>query len=220
MASDTFYFQRMLTDGKRGGASTNIKVVAATGIIIPTQIRAGQSREATIGYRAVPRSSNGVLAPIAMTTLQSLETGQDATNEIYTLGPVSVNGTALPGVDDMTLDFGINLEIIHADGGIYPIFTGIPTAMPFFIIKTYDLDTFASWDIDGVVQGASDSTIILQNQVEGGVRGSSPITFSVAAGMAHFENITGAHGQRIGGSVRVTPTWDGSTDIIAITGTS
>jgi len=218
MSSDTFYFQRMLAGGKRGGASTNIKVVAVAGIIIPTQIRAAQSREATIGYRAVPVSSNGILAPITMTTLQSLETGQDAANEIYTLGPVTVNGTALPGVDDMTLDFGINLEIIFADGGIYPTFVGIMNRAPFFTVKTFDLDALASWDIDGIVQGATDSTIILQNQVEGGVRGAAPITFSVNAGMAHFENITGAHGQRIGGSARVTPTWDGTADIIAITG--
>lgn len=218
LANDTFYFQRMLADGIRGGASTNIKVVAAVGIIIPTQIKAPQSKEATIGYRAVPRSSNGVLSPLAMTTLQSLETGQDAANEIYTLGPVTVNGTALPGVDDVTLDFGITLEIIFADGGIYPTFVGIQSRAPFFTVKTYDLDTLASWDIDGVVQGATDSTIILQNQVEGGVRGAAPITFSVSAGMAHFENITGAHGQRIGGSVRVTPTSDGTADIIAIAG--
>ena len=218
LSNGTFYFQRMLADGKRAGASLNIKVVAASGIIIPTQIRAAQSREATIGYRAVPRSSNGVLSPIAFTTLQSLESGQDQANEIYTLGPVTVNGTALPGVDDVTLDFGINLEIIIADGGIYPTFVGIMSRAPFFTVRTFDLDTLASWDIDGVAQGETDSTIVLQSQVEGGVRGSSPITFTIDAGMAHFENINGAHGQRIGGSVRITPTSDGTNDIIAITG--
>lgn len=220
LANDTFYFQRLLADGKRGGASLNIKVVAASGIIVPTQLRAAQSGEALLGYRAVPRSSNGVLSPLAFTTLQSLETGQDQVSEVYTMGPVTINGAALPGVEDVLLDFGINLEIITCDGGTYPTFVGIQTRAPFFTIRTFDLDLLATWDIDGIVQGATDSTIQLLDQVEGGARGSAPITFSVDAGMAHYEDINGNDGQRIGGSVRVTPTWDGTNDIIAIAGIS
>jgi hypothetical protein len=218
LSSDTFYFQKMAAGSTRGGASTNIKVVAASGIIIPTQLRSPQGREATIGYRAVPVSSNGTSSPIAMTTGQSLETGQDQVSEIYTLGPVTINGIALPGVEDITLDFGINLEIITADGGVYPIFAGIMSRVPFLTVRTLDVDTFESWDLDGVAQGQTASTIVLQDQTQGGIRGSAPITFTVNAGMAHFEDIRGAHGQRIGGSVRIAPTADGTHDIIAITG--
>lgn len=221
LSSDTFYFQKMAADGKRAGATSHIKVVAANGIIVPTLIRAVQGGEATIGYRAVPRSADGMASPLAITPNQSLEPNQDLVDELYTLGPVEVNGVALPGVYDWTLDFGINLEIITVDGGVYPTFVAIQTRISFFTVRTFDLDLLATWDIDGVLQSDTDSTIQLLDQAEGGVRGSSPIEFSVDAGMAHYEDITETpHGQKIGGSVRVQPVWDGTNDIIAVSGIS
>ncbi len=216
-----FFFQQMVAGGKRAGALSHTKVTATSGIIIPTRIDAPVlPGEATISYRTVPISADGDASPLAILADQSLEANQDQVSEVYVLGPVEINGVALDGVESWTLDFGITLEIVTANGHIYPTFTGIMSRAPFFTARTFDVDTFESWDIDGVAQGESDSTIQLLDQAEGGARGSSPIIFTIDAGMAHFEDITGRHGQRVGGSVRITPTSDGVADIIAVSGIS
>lgn len=214
-----FWFQKMVAGGKRASGLAHTKVTAASGIIIPTRIDAPKlPGEATISYRIVPVSADGDASPLAIAADQALEAGQDQISEAYVTGPIVINGVALDGVESWTLDFGITLEIVNVH--IYPTFVGIMSRAPFFTARTFDIDTFESWDIDGVAQGASNSTIQLLDQVEGGARGSSPITFIIDAGMVHFESLDGRHGQRFGGSVRITPTSDGVADIIAISGIS
>jgi len=218
LANYTFFFQKMLDGGLRGGALAHIKVVAAAGIIVPTRIAAAQGGEATIGYRVVPKSADGSASPLAFTGSQSLASGQDKVDEVYTMGPVVINGTALDGVENWSLDFGINLSIIIADGHIYPTFIGVMTRAPSLTVRTFDVEKFQGWGLAGVAQGETDSTVKLLDQVEGGVRGTSPLTFSIDAGMAHFESIDGPHGSRIGGSVRLTPVSDGVSDILVVSG--
>lgn len=218
LSSDVFFFQKMAEGGLRAGALAHIKGTMATGIIVPTQVKAGQGKEATLGYKVTPTSADGDASPIALTASQSLEAAQDQVSEIYTLGPVSINGAALEGVDDVTLDFGIELWTPTHDGNVYLVAVGIMKRAPKITIKTFDLDKFQSWGIEGAVQGASDSTIQLLDQTEGGARGSSPITFTVDAGMVHFESTDGSHGQQASGSAIITPTSDGVADIIALSG--
>jgi len=219
LSSDVFFLQKLLDGGLRGGALSHIKLTAATGIIVPTQIRAAQGAVATIGYRALPTSADGEASPLAILGSQSLEVGQSVVSEIYTLGPVSINGTPLEGVDDITIDFGITLtDKKSGSGAVYPTFIGVMSRQPSFTIRTFDLDAFASWGLDGVAQGETDSTVQLLDQLAGGVRGSSPITFTIDAGMIHCDTIDGTHGQQSGGSVKITPVWDGVADIIVISG--
>lgn len=218
--SDIFFFQQMAAGGKLGGALKHTKVTAASGIIVPTQVNARQGGEATIGYRAVPISADGSASPLAVAADQSLEANQDLVSEVYTLGPVEINGSALDGVESFTLDFGINLEIVTMNGHVYPTFVAIQSRAPFFTIQTFDVDTFETWLLDGIAQNDTDSTIQLLDQQAGGARGSTPIVFTIDAGMAHFENLTGRHGERVGGQVKVTPVWDGTNNIIAVSGIS
>ena len=219
LSNDIFFLQKLLDGGLRGGAATHVKLTAATGIIIPTQIRAAQGGEATIGYRALPTSADGEAAPIALLAGQSLEVGQSVVSEIYTLGPVSINGTPLEGVDDITIDFGITLtDKRSGSGAVYPTFIGIMKREPVITVRTFDLDAFVSWGLDGVAQGETDSTVQLLDQLAGGVRGSSPITFTFDAGMIHCDTVDGTHGQQSSGSVKITPVWDGVADIIVISG--
>lgn len=221
LSSDVFYFQKMVAGGTRAGATSHTKVTMASGIIIPTRINAAAlPGESTIGYRVVPISADGAAAPLAILASQSLENAQDVVTEVYVLGPVEVNGLALDGVESWTLDFNITLEIIRHSGHIYPTFVGIMTRQPVITIQTSDVDAFVSWDVDGVVQGATDSTVKLLDQVAGGMRGSAPITLSVDAGMIHFQSIGGRHGQLVKGPAAMTPIRDGTDEIIAISGIS
>ena len=89
---------------------------------------------------------------------------------------------------------------------------------PLITITTFDLAKFAGWKEAGIAQGDTDSTIQLLDQAAGGARGSSPITFTIDAGMIHFTSFTAPQGARASGSVIVTPVSDGVADIIALSG--
>lgn len=218
LTNDTFYFQKMLAGGLRGGASLHHKGVMATGLIIPVRIRAVQGQQAVISYRVIPTSADGSATPIAFTALQSLEAAQDIITEIYTMGPVTLNGVALEGVSEWTIDLGITIWDNIVDGKVYRKECGILTRNPVITITSFDVGTMAGWDLDGIAQGATDSTLQLLDQVDAGVRGVAPITFSLDAGIAHYEAINGSQGQQLGGSVIFQPVYDGTNAIIAIAG--
>jgi len=218
LSSDAFYFQKMLEAGLRAGTLAHIKVTAATGMIIPVSINAVQGRPATLNYLVIMTSADGSASPIVIAGSQSLEAGQDVTDEVYTMGPISINGTALEGLTSWTLNFGNVPWVNTADGHVYPTEVGIRGQAPTIIARSRDVEAFETWDIAGVAQSDTDSTIILHDQLAGGVRGSSPITFSVDAGMAHFQDLGAAHPQMVEGGVLITPVYDGTDAILAVTG--
>jgi len=218
LSSDVFYFQKLLEGGLRAGTLAHIKVTAATGMIIPVSINAVQGQPATLNYLVVMTSADGSASPIAILGSQSLETGQDVTDEVYTMGPIEINGTALEGITSWTLNFGNVPWVNIADGHVYPTEVGIRGQGPTIIARSRDVEAFQTWDIAGLAQNDTDSTIILHDQLAGGVRGSSPITFSVDAGMAHFQDLGAAHPNTIEGGVLITPVNDGTNDILAVTG--
>jgi hypothetical protein len=218
ISNDTFYFQKMLGDGLRGGALSHIKCVAALGLIVPVRIRAAQGQPAVLSYRAIPRSADGVTSPFAMTAGQSLEAAQDAITEVYTLGPVTINGVALEMVSNIDIDFGMEVWTNILDGHIYVTACGVTRRSPNITITTLDMAKFASWGLPGQAQGETDSTIQLLDQAAGGVRGSAPITFSIDSGIIHFDSVPGSDGQAIAGQAVITPVYDGLNAILAITG--
>ena len=219
-----FWLQKTITGALRAGATSHIKCTPVAGIVVPGVISMPSGRQASISYRAGFISADGVASPIAVTASQSLDAGQGPADEAWTFGGVAVNGSALAGVDDVTLDFGIELWVTTADGKVYPIHVCIASRRPVITISTKDLGAFQTWGVsgsnwlEGQVQSESDSVITLSDMTEGGVRGSSPITFTIDAGMMFFNAITGQDGERLGGQVTLIPTWDGTADVIVMSG--
>lgn len=214
----TWFLQKYLADGKRAGDLSHIKIVGANGLIVPTAIRAVQSQEAVIDYRAIFRSADGTTSPLAFTADQSLEAGQDSVSEIYTLGPVSLNGIPQGGIVDFTINFGWDIFVNIVDGKVYPTEIVINTRSFFITITTRDVSKFSTWGLAGQAQGVTDSTLQLLDQTEAGVRGTSPITFSIDAGSMMFTAIPGPDGTPIAATLTLTPTYDGVADPIVISG--
>jgi len=219
MADDKIYFQKIADDGIRGGAASHICATMANGLIVPVSINApALPAPATISCLATPRSADGSASPLALAADASLEEGQDFDTECYVLGPATINGSELEGDESWSLNLNIGLDIVWGSGHVFPTMTGIMSITPSFTIQTFDIGKFVTWAEDGVAQTDTDSTFVLQDQLEGGVRGSSPITFTVDAGMAHFETIGGSQGSKGAGTVIMTPIGDGTADIIVVSG--
>jgi len=219
-----FWLQKTVTGALRAGATAHIKCTPVAGIVVPGAISMPSGGQASMTYNAVFISADGTASPMAVAASQSLDASQGPADEAWTFGGVSLNGTALAGVDNVSIDFGITLWVTAGDGKVYPIHVCIASRRPVITISTKDIGAFSTWGVsgsnwlEGQVQSDSDSVITLSDMTEGGVRGSSPITFTVDAGMMFFNAITGQHGERLGGQVTLLPTWDGTADVIAITG--
>lgn len=220
LTAGAVYFQKTAAGGLRASGSNHVKGTIAAGMAIPVRLSVSHGAPATIEYRIVLRSADGTTAPIAFAASSALETGQGSVAQAYTLGLVTINGTALVGVQSVSIDFGIELWVSGGDGLVYPTHIAVARRSPSVSIQAYDCDQFVTMGLDGAAQGITDSTIVLQDVSEGAIVGSSPITFTIDEGLIYYEDIAGSHGERMGGSIKIVPTYDGTNAIFAITGTT
>jgi len=220
LTGGTVFFQKTILGGVRGSTLAHVKGTIVAGIAIPVSLRAAQGGAASIEYRIILTSADGTTAPIAFAASQTLETGQGTVPNAYTLGAVTINGTELVGVQSLSIDFGIGVWVSNGSGLVYPTHSAISSRAPVITIQTLDCDQFVTMGLDGAAQGATNSTIVLGDLTEGAVVGTSPITFTIDEGLFYYEEISGSHGERLGGSVKLIPTFDGTAAIMAISGTT
>lgn len=211
------YLQKTTIGGLRAGASSHLKGTIVAGIAIPTSLKASHGGVATIDTRVVLRSADGTTSPLTLASGQSLEASQDGVDQAYTLGTVTINGSALVGVQSVSVDFGIELWVSNGDGLVYPTHVAVTRISPTITINCYDADQFITMGMDGA-SIASTAVVNFNNLVEGAVAGSSPIIATVNEGLVTYESLGGSHGERATCSVKIQPTYNGSALPIAWTG--
>jgi hypothetical protein len=213
------WFQKMAEGGVRSAGSTHTKGTVAKGLLIPVSISLRDGQDATITCQLLMTSADGSTSPLALTGSQALVAAAGAAAG-WTLGPVSINGTALEGVEEVTINFGISPAVLGASGMIYPTFAGVMRVDPTISIVAASIDEFISWGLTGAAQGATDSTIYIQDMAEGGVRGSAPIICTVDEGMFVSDAVPAADGQHTRHRITLKPTYDGTALPLAWTGLS
>jgi len=213
-----FWLQKITEAVSRAG-NVHEKIAVIQGLLIPQTLTVNDGGLATISYLTIPTSADGTTSPFSRTGTQALDDNQGEATEAYTLGEITLNGAALDGVQSMTLNFGLAVDI--SGGKMYPTDVAIVKRNPSITINCLDIDeTFAAagWGLVGQAQDASDSVINLDDVLEGGIRGTTPITITIDEGNMHFENITGSDGGRLGTAITLTPTYDGTAAILALGG--
>jgi len=213
-----FWLQKITEAVSRAG-NVHEKIAVIQGLLIPQTLTVNDGGLATISYLTIPTSADGTTSPFSRTGTQALDDNQGEATEAYTLGEITLNGAALDGVQSMTLNFGLAVDI--SGGKMYPTDVAIVKRNPSITINCLDIDeTFAAagWGLVGQAQDASDSVINLDDVLEGGIRGTTPITITIDEGNMHFENITGSDGGRLGMAITLTPTYDGTAAILALGG--
>ena len=85
----------------------------------------------------VTTSYDGTNDPLVYATSVALS-GNITGTEYFCAGPVSVNGTSLPGVKSIEVDCGVDLLHESADGEVWPSFVGIQTVAPTVTIKLFE----------------------------------------------------------------------------------
>lgn len=211
------WFQKMAEGGVRSAGSTHTKGTVAKGILIPQSISLRDGAPATINCQVIMVSANGTTAPISFAGSQALVAAAGAAAG-WTLGEVSINGTVLEGVEEVTINFGITPTVLGASGLVYPTFSGVQKVDPTITISAASIDEFISWGLTGAVQAATDSTISIQDMAEGGVRGSSPIVCTIDEGLFVTRSIPASDGQHTRHQIELKPTYDGTALPLAWSG--
>ena len=213
-----FWLQKVTESVTRSG-SVHDKVAVIQGLLVPQTLTATDGGLATISYLVIPTSADGVISPFDLTASQTLDAGQVAAAQAYTLGDISLNGATLDGPKSVTVNFGLAVDI--SGGKLYPTDVAIMKRNPTITISCMDIDeTFgaAGWGLVGQAQDTSDSVINFDDMLEGGIRGTTPVTVTIDEGNMHFNNVQGADGSTLGVDITLTPTFDGTAAIMLLGG--
>lgn len=213
-----FWFQKVAEGGTRSAGSTHIKLTIKEGLLLPRAINASQGGVATMTLEALA-TYDGTNNPIVVAANQAL-VGSPGVSELFTLGPVSINGTALNAIQNCAIDLGIQEIVASGDGQTWPTFAGIMSRAPLITLTTLEAISLSTFGLAGTAQTASDSVIYLRKIAEGGTRVADAtaehIKFTVDEGMIRVRSVGGAHGGAIMSQIEIRPTWDETNAILVI----
>lgn len=214
------YLQQCTQDGTRKASTDHVTATIAAGFVQPVSISApSNGGKATMSVAIHARSTDGSTAPIAYATgaTYGLTVSE---SEGFVAGPVSLNGSALAGVQNTNLDFGVSVGKQTADGEIYPTFLWVQEQKPRITIETLDPTVVNTYGVTGTAQGSSDSVVYLRKVAKNGTRVANAtaehISFTVDDGMIVPTGQSGSHGSPRTGSVDLVPTYDGTAAVIVL----
>ena len=167
-AGVTLFFQKNADSGERASGTAHLKVVIATGLIIPLTLRAGQDGEGEISYQIIPVSADGTTDPITITDSQALAGTPDSA-EKFTVGPCSINGTDVEP-QSLEVNFGISVQTRSHSGFYLPLQASIKTVAPTVTIQSKDVSKVVTFALAGTAQSVTDTVLYLRKLDQNGTR--------------------------------------------------
>ncbi len=135
-ANTDLFFKATQDLGRRVADATtgHIRFRMSQAYLAVNQITAGHNSEATAScvLGTTYDGSNAPLVAAGSTALSGTPTG--ATH--WVAGPVSLNASALAGIQDISIDFGRRLIIVGGDGELYPTFCACQSYQPTITFRT------------------------------------------------------------------------------------
>jgi len=194
----------------REATTAATKILISQGIAIPVQINAGQEAAGTLTLQ-VAATKYLTNSPFTITADQT-QAGTPAQDEAYFAGPAKLNNTAVDGVQNIAIDFGINLAMRREAGAADPTIVYIDNVQPVLTITTDNVELAATYQ--GGVAIASATNVQLRAAAAGGTRASGSVhpTFTVTQGMILSRAVSGAPQTM---AIDIIPSKDASNAIIA-----
>ena len=194
------WLQRNDALGRRATGNVHTKLTVNYGLLVPRRIRAVHN--APDGAQLDAECLfvwDGTNDPAVVAEAQTLPASADeGAQEAYTIGPVSLNGTELDGVQEITVDFGNAVDVRGEKGQVWPTWTGIRAQAPTVTIRVADVGALADLGLTGQAQGATDSEIFFRRLAPGGTRvteaSAEHLKISMNAGRHHVTDVGARHG--------------------------
>jgi len=195
------------------GSSEHLKVDVNMGLAVPISIAAGNGPDpGGINVQVIP-TWDGSNAPLKFTADQALA-GTPAPDQAYYAGKVLLNNVECDGVQGITVNFGIGLNVRREKGQVYPTFVTIESCAPVITIVTDNIELASTYS-EGVAISAA-TYVQLRKAVHGGTRVADATAahpkFTCTAGLIISRKIAGSPQSMV---IDILPTFDGTNAIMA-----
>lgn len=177
-----FYLKKAADLGVRVADATteHLRYVAEQGLLTWNNISVGQDSEAMAQCAYVP-TYDGTNAPLIPAGAVALS-GTPTAAEVFTLGPVKFNGTAISGVESWSLDLGNAMYQIAADGEPYLSFLGVQQIEPVLTIRGVNAVAQLTYGLAGTAIASSWSVALKRMATDGGHVANGTSSHIVIAG--------------------------------------
>lgn len=152
------YFKRASATGNVARATTSHQRLAInSSVIYWSQIRLMHNApsEATCTIQCNYDGSN---EPFVYTGSVALSGTQSAA-EIFGAGPVSINGSSVPGVQEVTVSSGVQVVQEGGESELYPTFVGIQMTKPTVTIQTKEMVNWSTYGLNGTALNGSTGVV-------------------------------------------------------------
>lgn len=191
--------------------TTGKKISITSGIIIPTSLSASQGGEAKLGANIVMSTADGS-APYALSDNQTVPADARLAYE-FSLGPLTIGSTTLEMVQQISVDFGIEVIVEGGDGSVYPKFCYIRRINPKITATVKTADPIDDYALTGA-SGAASVTFNKRGPL--GVAESGHLTLETPAGHVRVTGASGDHDGEFTSQLEIQPIHDGTNVPLAI----
>lgn len=190
----TIPYQKRENFSTFASGSTHYALTGANALVVPTSFSASENGNATASLDVIFASTDGTTAPVTESSAAAL--GSTSHSSLYSLGPVSINGTALDCPVNLTINTGITTRQQYCKGNIYPVEIYLtPPITPSIEISGPGLDQVLG-ALGGWVAGTSLVAYFRKRAPTGFVADATAehIKFSFADGLIR-SSVSGSQGQ-------------------------
>lgn len=182
----------------------HLRYRATQGLLTWSNISVAQDGDAIaqIAYLPTYDGTNAPLVPAGSVALAGTPTAA----EVYTLGPVKFNSSAIEGVEGWSLDLGQRLYGQASDGDPYLSFAGVQEIEPVLTIRGINAVNQLTYGLAGTAISSSWSVSLRRRAADGGhvANGtSSHIVISGGAGIIEPLENSGSGNQAVQNQLRV-----------------
>jgi hypothetical protein len=220
-ANTDLHFKKVTDLGRRLADATtgHLRFRMAQAFLSLERISAGHNSEAVASclLGTTYDGTNSPLVPAGSLALAGTPVG--ATH--WLAGPVKLNGSTLPGVENIDISFNRQVMQMGADGELYPTFAACQFYSPVITIRCYE-HVWATYGIDGTALSGSAGAFTaylrkVSNVGRVAAATTEHIAFTGTTGVVHVEEATGGNNDASMVTVRVTLVGaDASTEPIAV----
>jgi len=216
----SFWYQKMQDGGSRATGAVHEKMVVKKGLLLPRGLQVAQGGNAALALECVP-TYDLTNNPIVLS--QADVTGTPNVDEVFTLGPCNINGSALDNTQSLNLAPSIAEVLLGGDGHIWNKFVAIGERRPVARIRTTDVSVLRTYSLTGTAIDANNVVLYLRKRAQGSTLVSDAteehIKMTIYDGMIFADQIQSTHPGPAMAELLIVGR-KGSNDIVSVDTTS
>lgn len=191
--------------GAKAGTSVHVKRAVATGLLVTRSVTLSQRDNATANFSILCYSSTGTTGIVTTATEALTNSTAGGADELYGLGPLSINGTVVDDVTQAEIDFGISVEDLESEGDTGVKLRTVMGVTPRIRFRTANAAFAATVGDTGLALSSTGCIAVARKRASGATHyiaagTAEHIKFTIAAGMI----VPASHGgRRIEGAYEV-----------------